>query len=192
MKRILTQWAVAGVLLLGAPVAAGAASLQQAGEAGAAQYLPISSSVSCWRCWSPVSCSGVRTSPRPLEPGERRNYGSAGGVVCRGVACRSLAMPLISTWWWASWCAARIVENGRCCPRLRPQNWLLPRNGNARRSAARPLAPSRLSCRRKNSCDGASRTPGTSKNGEAKFYPDEGHISLIHKYLETFMQAVVV
>ena len=41
MKRILTQCAVAGVLLLGAPVAAGAASLQQAGEAGAAQYLPI-------------------------------------------------------------------------------------------------------------------------------------------------------
>ena len=41
MKRILTQWAVAGVLLLGAPVAAGAAPLQQAGAAVAAQYLPF-------------------------------------------------------------------------------------------------------------------------------------------------------
>jgi pimeloyl-ACP methyl ester carboxylesterase len=29
-------------------------------------------------------------------------------------------------------------------------------------------------------------------NVEAQFYPGEGHISLIHKYLETFIQAVVV
>ena len=27
-------------------------------------------------------------------------------------------------------------------------------------------------------------------NVEAKFYPGEGHISLIHKYLETFMQTL--
>ena len=83
MKRILTQWAVAGVLLLGAPVAAGAASLQQADKAGAAQYLPI---IVVGIVLAVLVARQLFRRPAKLaslEPGERRNYGVAGGVVCQ-------------------------------------------------------------------------------------------------------------
>jgi hypothetical protein len=83
MKRILTQCAVVGVLLLGAPVAAGAASLQQADKAGAAQYLPIIVVGIVLALLVARQVFMRRDKPAPLGPGERRNYGSAGGAVCR-------------------------------------------------------------------------------------------------------------
>ena len=83
MKHIVTQLAAVGVGLLGAPIAAAAAPLQQANEAGAAEYLPfiIIGAVLAFLVISQFLRRPIRLAP--LEPGQRRDYGVAGGAVCR-------------------------------------------------------------------------------------------------------------
>jgi hypothetical protein len=69
------------LLLLGAPVAAGAAPLQQAGAAP--QYLPFIAIGVVLVVLVARHLFRRPVKPASHEPGQRRSYGVAGGVVCR-------------------------------------------------------------------------------------------------------------
>ena len=83
MKHLLTQCAAAGVLLLSVPMAAGAASTQKAAGSAVSMTLALVVIGVVLALLVARQACMHRDKPAPLAPGERRDYGSAGGAVCR-------------------------------------------------------------------------------------------------------------
>ena len=82
MKRILSLCSAAG-LLLAAPLTAAAAPMQKAAGSAASMILPL---VVIGLVVVALVARNVLVrpaKPTPLGAGEHRNYGSAGGAVCR-------------------------------------------------------------------------------------------------------------